>query len=250
MLARPRIEARERELERLRAERFPTLPLDCGERVAPGVVDVEEWRDWSRRDTTPDQVRIEDYLDQFDLRDRSILHVGIGNSGLARRFASRARLICGTTIMPAEVEQAGRLGLRNYRVSAHNKYRGSDDAPDGRFDFIVDNSMTGFCCCLTHLAAMLDFYSSSLAPSGQIVTDRVGLAWAVDPQRPEWGFTFDDLAAVAPVAGLRAYRIDSNIYVLARQAPERRPLSRRISHWARSIARKVKRRLSRLLRAR
>ena|SRR5690348_7216051 len=236
-----------RELERLRDERFPSLPLDCGERVAPGVVDVEDWRDWSRRDTTPDQLRIEDYIDQFDLRDRSILHVGIGNSGLAERFARSARLICGTTIMPAEVERAEGLGLPRYRASLHNKYRGGDDAPEGRFDFIVDNSMTGFCCCFTHLLAMLDFYSSSLAPGGQIVTDRVGLAWAVDPARPQWGFTFDDLAAVATLSGLTAYPIDSNIFVLAHEPPERRRLRRRISHWARSMARKVQRRLHRLL---
>ena len=232
----------------MRRERFPSLSLDCGERVAPGVVDVEDWRDWSRRNTTPDQLRIEDYLDQFDLRGRSILHIGIGNSGLAKRLAARARLICGTTIMPAEIEHAERLRLSNYRVSVHNKYRGSDDAPDGRFDFIVDNSMTGFCCCLTHLLVMLDFYSSSLAPGGQIVTDRIGLAWAVDPDRPDWGFRFDDLAAVAALAGLKAYRIDANLHVLAHQEPERRPLLRRVPHRARSITRRAYRRLRRLLR--
>jgi hypothetical protein len=97
----------------LRNRRFPSLPLDCGKECDPGIVDVAQWRDWTRMETTPDQLRIEDYLDCFDLADKRILHIGIGNSGLARRFSRRALEIVGTTVVEAEALQGACLALPN-----------------------------------------------------------------------------------------------------------------------------------------
>jgi hypothetical protein len=50
-------------------------------------------RNWSQKWTTPDQLRIERYIDRFDLRSKRILHIGIGNSGLARRVSVPPRLL-------------------------------------------------------------------------------------------------------------------------------------------------------------
>ena len=236
-------------LDRLREERFPELPLDCGERIEPGIADLAEWRDWTVQLTTPDQLRIEEYLDRHDLAGKTILHIGTGNSELARRFHGRARSIFGTTVVPSEVERAEALGIPNYRAVLHNKHSGNnDDVPRG-FDFIVDNNPTTFCCCLVHLEAMLDFYGSRLSPTGQVVTDRVGLGWTTEAERsnPRWRFDFDDLAAVAPLAGLNAYAVTDHIYVLSRQRPEVPALGSRLKHIVRSILRKVGRRLARAL---
>jgi len=208
------------DLVELQRTRFAGLPLDCGQDDDPGVLDAEEWRDWSAQPTTTDQWRIEAYLDRFSLRGKRILHVGVGNSGLARRLHRDVAEIVGTTVVPAECRHGESLDLPNYRVLLHNKYLAAG-APAGPFDFIVDNNPTTFGCCLKHLRAMLESYAAALAPGGRMVTDRQGLGWvsAGPGQNPRWAFDFDDLAAVAPLAGLGAWRHDETIFLLAKRPP-------------------------------
>ena len=74
---------------KLHEERFSELPFDCGNDISPGIIYGPDLRDWSAKATTPDQYRIEKFIDRFDLRDKRVLHVGIGNSGLAKRFHRR-----------------------------------------------------------------------------------------------------------------------------------------------------------------
>lgn len=226
-------------LEQLHAARFAALPLRCG-RLEPGVLDSDEWRDWSEADTTPDQRRIEDYLDRFDLAGKRMLHIGSGNSSLARRFHARAALIVGTTVVPEEAALGNGLGLPRYRVLLHNKYGGAEGI-EGPFDFIVDNNPTTFCCCLEHLEAMLTLYAQLLAPGGQVVTDRVGLSWSLEPttSSERWGFAPEDLAEVASRAGLALFPFGKQTLILARAKP-RSPS--RLSYLA-QVLRKVRRRL-------
>jgi hypothetical protein len=205
-----------RELHR---SRFPELPLDCGNLHDPGIIYSEDLRDWSDKATTPDQARMERYVDRYDLRHARVLHVGIGNSGFARRFYGRVKAIVGTTIDEPEREVARSLALPNYTFVLHNKFAGKDDAVEGTFDFIFDNNPTSPCCCLRHLSDMLEFYLKKLASNGQIVTDRLGLGWVPDDTNPRWSFDFDDLAAVGAAAGLSAFRMNRSVYVLARSAP-------------------------------
>ena len=237
-------------LAELRKRRFAELPINCGAPLQPGVDEVEKWRDWTALPTSPDQLRIEEYLSALDLGGKRILHIGAGNSGLALRFSDRAKEIVGTTISAAEAAHGAKLGLPNYRVAIHNKYSGDDGAIAGRFDFIVDNNPTTFCCCLEHLAAMLEFYAAHLAPGGQVVTDRVGLSWTVSSPgaNRRWGFSFDDLAQMAALAGLCAYRANGYVYLLAREAPRRPPLMARMARFTRSLAKAVARKLRRLVR--
>ena len=203
----------------LQGSRFPELPLDCGNRRDPGVIYSEDLRDWSDKATTPDQYRIEKYIDRFDLRNKRLLHIGIGNSGLARRFHRRVKEIVGTTIDEPEVKVALSLDLPNYTLVLHNKYSGEQDIVPGKFDFIVDNNPTSPCCCFSHLADLFDFYSEKLADGGQVVTDLQGLAWVPEDSDPRWGFDFDDLAAVAEAAGFSAFRANGKVYVLSRSPP-------------------------------
>ena len=226
----------------LAAKRFGDLPLDCHSTADPGLSDSEMWRDWAERETTPDQLRIEDYLAAHDLRGRRILHIGLGNSSLARRFHSRAAEIVGTTVVPHEVELARSLELANYRALLHNKYAAESDSLAGRFDFIVDNNPTTFCCCLAHLASMLEFYTAKLSEGGQLVTVRVGLGWAHIPEgNPRWGFDFEDLAAAGAAAGLTASRVDHNIYVLSREPLHPLPATSRLRWLANKVARRLAR---------
>lgn len=226
-------------------ERFDGLPLDCARPRDPGLVERGEWSDWAGHETTPDQLRIEDYLDGFDLAGRTILHVGCGNSGLAARFAGRAREIVGTTVTPGELAYAERWiersGVSNYRVLLHNKYLGRQGVGDERFDFIVDNNPSTFGCCLTHFARMMEFYAGSLAPDGQIVTDRVGLGWAMAHSHPRWGFDAADLRAFGRPVGLEAYEIGANLIVLSRGKPRRSSAAGRLAR----MLRKARRRFAR-----
>jgi len=215
--------------------RFPELPLDCGNDSDPGIIYGPDLRDWSSKATTPDQYRIEKYIDRFDLRDKRLLHIGIGNSGLARRFHRRVMEIVGTTIDEPEIKVAGTLGYPNYSIVLHNKYSGDSGKLAGKFDVIIDNNPTSPCCCVRHLAALFSFFEDRLSSSGQIVTDREGLAWVPEESNPRWSFDFDDLAAVASAAGLGAFRVNRNVYVLARSAP----LPPSIGSLARHIARRT-----------
>lgn len=226
-------------------QRFEGLPLDCGRRDEPGLVERGEWSDWTEHGTTPDQLRIEDYLDAFDLAGRTILHVGCGNSGLAARFAGRARKIVGTTVTPGELAHARRWiessGVGNYRVVLHNKYLGGDGMAGETFDFIVDNNPSTFGCCLTHFARMMDFYARSLAPGGQILTDRVGLGWSMAHSDPRWGFDAGDLAAFASLFGLETHEIGANVIVLARGKPRRPSVAGRLARLLRKVWRRLHR---------
>jgi hypothetical protein len=204
---------------RVHALRFTDLPFDCGNNRDPGVRFCADLSDWSNKATTPDQRRIERYIDRYDLRRKRILHIGIGNSSLAQRFRGRVGEIVGTTIDLPEIEVAQALGLPNYRAVIHNKYSGLDEAVEGKFDFIVDNNPTSPCCCIRHLADLFTFYANKLGEHGQIVSDRLGLGWIPDDSNPRWRFDFDDLAVVARAAGLSAYRMGKNIYVLSRCPP-------------------------------
>jgi len=222
-----------RELHR---SHFPDLPLDCGNLRDPGVIYSEDLRDWSDKATTPDQARMERYIDRYDLRDARVLHVGIGNSGFAKRFHARVKEIVGTTIDEPEIRVARSLALPNYRFVVHNKYSSRDKVVEGKFAFILDNNPTSPCCCIRHLADLFEFYLKVLAPDGQIVTDRQGLEWIPAGANARWSFDFDDLAAIGAVTGLLAFRMSRNVYVLSRSAPLAPDLSSRSRHIARHVS--------------
>lgn len=215
------------------ARHFPGLPFDCGEISDPGVRFSEDLRDWSHKATTPDQRRMERYIDRYDLRRKRILHIGVGNSSLAKRFHRRVKEIVGTTVDQPEIDVAASLGFSNYRVVMHNKYAGTDEGLDQAFDFILDNNPTSPCCCFRHFSTMLDFYARKLSNDGQVVTDLMGLQWVPDDANPRWSFDFEDLAIVAQQAGLSPHRIDGRVFVLSRSPPARPGLLPLARHLAR-----------------
>lgn len=223
--------------------RFPAIPADCGNEATPGVVEDADFRNWSERPTTADQRRIERYLDRFDLRDKRILHIGVGNSGLARRFHGRVAEIVGTTIDPPELEAAQSMSLPNYRVALHNKFSGDTDALQGKFDFIVDNNPNSSCCCMRHLAELFSLFATKLADGGQIVTDRQGIGWIPPSGLPRFRFDFDDFAAVATAAGFSTYRMNRTVYVLSRTRPAHAGAGALTRHFWR-LARKLPGRLA------
>ena len=77
---------------------YTTYKEFCGNLEQPWVTRISEAVDWTQQETTRDQARIEAVLDTMAVTGASILHVGVGNSKFAHRFARRARHIDGLTV--------------------------------------------------------------------------------------------------------------------------------------------------------
>jgi hypothetical protein len=231
-----RSKARHEQLRQLWQDRFAATPFDCT-RDTPGIDEMPEWRDWSEIETTADQRRIESALEGLDVDGRKILHIGVGNSKLAQRFASRAAYILGTTICEAEHRRAESLRIPNYDVVVHNKY--AKDRVRGRtttFDFIIDNNPTTFCCCWMHLVIMMEHYAGLLSPTGRILTDKVGLSWVTsDPTaNPRWSCSYEDWQAIGRPFNLEAGQLNDDVYTLSPRSTLRR-VTRYPSRWARYL---------------
>src|SRR5438067_152083 len=139
---------------------YESCPEVCGRMDSPGLaLDMPLWVDHTKDETTVDQARIEAQLDKLDLSGKTILHIGVGNSKVAQRFASRVNLIDGLTVSHNEKILADSLGIGNYTVYLLNKYsREFILTIRTRFDFIVDNNLASFACCKYHFYLMLDNY--------------------------------------------------------------------------------------------
>ena len=184
----------------------------CGNPERPGLaLDMPLWVDHTREETTIDQAAIEAQLARFELGGKNLLHVGVGNSKFARRFAGQVNLIDGLTVNRAEKALADSQEIGNYAVYLLNKYsREFILTIKHRFDFIIDNNLASFACCKFHFYLMLDNYVWSLKPGGQILTDQRGMDWVIEESR--WKLTYEDLQALAEKFPLRAARLSDTVY--------------------------------------
>jgi hypothetical protein len=165
--------------------------------------------------TTIDQARIEAVLDTMELTGKHILHVGVGNSKLACRFASRVNVIDGLTISLAEKAHADGLQIDKYTVYLLNKYsREFIVTIKNKYHLIIDNNLASFACCKFHFYLMLDNYVWALQPDGSILTDQRGMDWVVE--EPRWKLSYMDLVALEKKFPLKASCITDTVYALQR----------------------------------
>lgn len=220
--ARLRLRTRSRSLVRDLQSRFPRQPIDprdvCGFVDPPPVTLHDHLVDYSQRQTTPDQARIESVLESYPhlLGDR-VLHVGIGNSEFALRFAARVKILDGLTISQREQALAESLSIPNYSIYLINKY--SPRLPsvlNHTYTAIIDNNLASFACCTYHLYTMLDNYRSLLVPSGRVLTDNAGLHWRVD-NKSDWVMSYSQLAALSARFGLTGCELTDMVYSLMRE---------------------------------
>ncbi len=110
-----------------------------------------------------------------------ILHVGIGNSELAKTFYAAGHRIDGVTVNQQELDHAQTLNLPRYRVVLTNKYHRKFTQYFGSntYDYVVDNNPASFACCQYHFYCMIENYLTCLKPGGQILTDQRGMDWAL-----------------------------------------------------------------------
>jgi hypothetical protein len=191
---------------------YESCPEVCGKMENPGLaLDMPLWVDHTKEDTTVDQARIEAELDKMSLSGKNILHVGVGNSKFARRFANRVTLIDGLTVSHNEKTLADSIEISNYTVYLLNKYsREFILMLRNRYDFIIDNNMASFACCKYHFYLMLDNYIWALKSGGRILTDQQGMDWVIEDSR--WKLTFQDLLALENKFPVKAGRITDTVF--------------------------------------
>lgn len=160
---------------------------------------------------SPDQAEILDVVGPTLGAGARVLHVGVGSSALARRFAARVAWVEGITVVPGEVDVAP--ALPNYRVSLLNKYAPALGGLEGPFHLVVDNNPGSFACCRRHFTAMMDAYAALLAPSGRLVTHRRGARWSqvggITLRWPHW-------RAEGRARGLQAEKLTRAVWSLRR----------------------------------
>jgi hypothetical protein len=192
--------------------RYEDCPEVCGNMGRPGLaLDMPIWVDYTRDETTVDQARIEAELDLMELSGRAILHVGIGNSKFAHRFAGRVDFIDGLTVSQNEKTLADSFRITNYTVYLLNKYsREFLLTIKHKFDFIIDNNLASFVCCKYHFYLMLDNYHWSLRPGGQILTEQQGMDWVIGDQR--WRLSYEDLLALERKFPVKVSKITETVF--------------------------------------
>jgi len=191
---------------------YATYKECCGSEQ-PGVALNEEAIDWTQQETTPDQARIEAVLDTMALTGAQILHVGVGNSKLAQRFASRVRGIDGLTVHHNEKTYAEALAIDNYTVYVRNKYsREEKSALAHTYDFIIDNNLASFACCRKYFFGMLENYLAVLRSQGRILTCQIGM----DAYHDDFGctMTYADLVSLERQFPLRVSKLNDVVYAL------------------------------------
>ena len=226
LTSKPTVFARQRNAQRLAARlaahpRFECLCQHCGRERDAGIDEVPEWRIWNDRPTTPDQLLIEGALENLVTASTRILHIGVGNSGLGRRFAPRVSTVVGTTLHDEERVFSEGLGIQNYAVVRANKYSSAQmDQIGGRFDFIVDNNPASFACCLFHFACMMIRYAELLRnDGGLLLTAQGGLRWVVPGNDPNWSLGWDDWALLGGILGMPVARVMDSVCSMQRLPP-------------------------------
>ncbi|NOT57107.1 MAG: hypothetical protein HOP18_21105 [Deltaproteobacteria bacterium] len=199
---------------------YESCPEVCGNLERPGVaLDMPKWIEHSHLDTTVDQLRIEEALAAMAWRGKSILHIGVGNSRFAQRFAAEAALIDGLTVCQSEVDLARSLRIPNYTVYFLNKYsREFLLTLTNRYDFVIDNNLASFACCKYHFYRMLDNYLWAMKPGARILTDQRGMDFTVEEQR--WILSYEDLQALERKFPVRVSRVTATVYSIAAIANE------------------------------
>ena len=191
---------------------YATYKEYCGSEQ-PGVASNDKAIDWTQQQTTPDQVRIEAVLDTMALTGAQLLHVGVGNSKLAQRFASRLSGVDGLTVHHNEKIYADALAIANYTVYVLNKHsREVVSVLSHTYDFIIDNNLASFACCKKHFFIMVENYLSLLRSQGRILTCQIGM----DAYHDDFGCTiaYADLVSLERQFPVLVSKLTDVVYAL------------------------------------
>jgi len=134
---------------------------------------------WEDRETTSDELDIIKFIkNKFYIKDKNLLHIGIGNSEIASIF-NEAKKIIGITVSKGEYNFANKLNLNNYEIFLCDKYSENfvDITHKFKFDFIIDTNLKSYSCCSKSFNYMFKNYLKILNLDGKIITSRKGMNW-------------------------------------------------------------------------
>ena len=202
--------------------------IDCGREphvdTHQGADERASWPllDYSNCEPTEDQAAINRWLRSAALDGLDVLHVGTGNSSVARLLDGSARVV-SVTVARGEFEHAQSLGLRDYRVHLLNKH--SRDFAErfaaAGFDCVLDNNLASFACCQRHLERYFDALARLLKPGGFVLTHWLGMQWTldvgVDDVETVWRLDAAKLEAIAGAFGFQVER-EGELFFLRRPA--------------------------------
>jgi len=146
---------------------------------------------WEDRAVTTDELGIIDFLDnEKDIKFKSVLHIGIGNSYFAKKFAKRFN-ITGITISEKEVKKANSMNLINYQAYLLDKYSSQfkNFLDKNTFDLIIDTNLKSYTCCQETFEFMIRNIFKSINPNGMLITSINGMKWFKD-LKPKLSFSF------------------------------------------------------------
>jgi len=146
---------------------------------------------WEDRAVTTDELGIIDFLDnEKDIKFKSVLHIGIGNSYFAKKFAKRFN-ITGITISEKEVKKANSMNLINYQAYLLDKYSSQfkNFLDKNTFDLIIDTNLKSYTCCQETFEFMISNIFKSINPNGMLITSINGMKWFKD-LKPKLSFSF------------------------------------------------------------
>ncbi len=201
--------------------------MDCGEEPRVDSYDAAEqatgWPlfDYSACDPTIDQAAINRWLARSVLDGKDILHIGAGNSSVARLASGRANRVVALTVSQAEFEHARNLGLPDYAIHLMNKHATAfaDRFGSDEFDLVLDNNLTSFVCCQRHAERYLATLTGLLKADGTIVTHWAGMQWTLDvgvgDVEPAWQLDETKLSSIADAYDLHVRR-EEDLFFLSR----------------------------------
>ena len=134
---------------------------------------------WEDRQTTSDELDIIKFIkNEFYIKNKNLLHIGIGNSDIASIF-NEAKKIVGITVSKGEFNFANKLNLNNYEIFLCDKYSKNfiDITHKFKFDFIIDTNLKSYSCCSKSFNYMFTNYLKILNLDGKIITSRKGMNW-------------------------------------------------------------------------
>ena len=133
----------------------------------------EEWLTKNPQRISAAQVRVNEYIEANG--GGSILHVGIGDSSLARKVSKLFTQIDGITNTRQEERMGNELGLSNYKIYFMNKHDPIELNKLGTYDLISDVNLKSFACCQEHWETYLKTILSKLKKGGRLVSHKDGL---------------------------------------------------------------------------
>ena len=141
--------------------------------------DQSKYEYWECKNTTSDELEIVNYLNSISIKNYNLLHIGIGNSYLAKSLSEKF-MIDGISISTNEILFAKEQYLSNYKIKFANKLAKNslNFLKKQNYDFIVDVNLKSFSCCDMAFYKMFSTYVDLLKKNGSILTAKNGLNWS------------------------------------------------------------------------